>query len=228
MAAARKILAASWGGKDPDFGEVQGNLEDLPPLPAWSDLDSRVGESPEAARQARVVEAAHRTLDLERAHRFPDLTVSLGLRKFRETDDNAVVGEISLPLPVFDRNQGGAGAAHARLFKAQEEERSAWLLLRAELSEAWRRMRSSKAEIEVLKNESLPAAENAFEAVRYGYRAGKFGFLEVLDGQRTLFDARSRYLDALAAYHRAAVEVERLLGRKIQKPFPPTVGTREE
>ena len=36
--------------------------------------------------------------------------------------------------------------------------------------------------------------------------------LEVLDAQRTLFEARGQYIDALAAYHKAVAEVERLLG----------------
>jgi outer membrane protein, heavy metal efflux system len=61
----------------------------------------------------------------------------------------------------------------------------------------------------------LPGAQRAFDAASEGYRQGKFGFLEVLDAQRTLFEARGRYLEALAAYHKAVAEVERLIGEPL-------------
>ncbi len=45
---------------------------------------------------------------------------------------------------------------------------------------------------------------------------GKFGFLEVLDVQRTLFGAKAQYLRALASYHQAVAEVERLIGEPVE------------
>ena len=44
---------------------------------------------------------------------------------------------------------------------------------------------------------------------------GKFGYLEVLDAQRTLFEVRSRYLEALARYHKLVADLERLVGRDL-------------
>jgi cobalt-zinc-cadmium efflux system outer membrane protein len=41
---------------------------------------------------------------------------------------------------------------------------------------------------------------------------GKFNFLEVLDAQRTLIDARSQYLMALAQTTEAWVRIERIYG----------------
>jgi cobalt-zinc-cadmium efflux system outer membrane protein len=66
-----------------------------------------------------------------------------------------------------------------------------------------------------LREQILPAAEESFEAVNLGYRSGKFGFLEVLDTQRTLFEVRGQYVEALAAYHRAKAEVERVIGSPV-------------
>jgi cobalt-zinc-cadmium efflux system outer membrane protein len=56
----------------------------------------------------------------------------------------------------------------------------------------------------------LPGAETAFKAAQKGYRLGKFDYLEVLDAQRTLFSSRTRYIQALARYHRSVADVERL------------------
>lgn len=75
---------------------------------------------------------------------------------------------------------------------------------------------SAHAEVTTLRQEVLPGAQSAFEAVSRGYRLGKFGFLDVLDAQRTLFGAKAQYLRALASYHRAVAEVERLIGEPVE------------
>ena len=59
--------------------------------------------------------------------------------------------------------------------------------------------------------EILPAAKEVFTGAEFGYREGKFGLLDLLDAQRTLFAAKGRQLDALSAYHQARIEVERLI-----------------
>ena len=61
----------------------------------------------------------------------------------------------------------------------------------------------------------LPGAQSAFDAVTEGYHIGKFDFLEMLDVQRTLFDVRGSYIDALAEYHKAVADVERLIGEPL-------------
>ena len=61
----------------------------------------------------------------------------------------------------------------------------------------------------------LPGARSAFDAVSEGYRLGRFGLLDVLDSQRTLFEARHEYLRAATDYHKAVVDVERLIGDRL-------------
>ena len=51
--------------------------------------------------------------------------------------------------------------------------------------------------------------------VSEGYRLGRFGLLDVLDSQRTLFGARYEYLRATTDYHKAVVDVERLIGDRL-------------
>ena len=61
----------------------------------------------------------------------------------------------------------------------------------------------------------MPGAQNAFEAVTEGYRQGKFDYLNVLDTQQWLFEAKGKYLESLAAYHKNRIEMERLIGQEI-------------
>ena len=63
-----------------------------------------------------------------------------------------------------------------------------------------------------LRSAVLPGSQQTFEAVSEGYRLGRFGYLDVLDSQRTLIGAGSQYLRALSDYHKAIANVERLIG----------------
>jgi cobalt-zinc-cadmium efflux system outer membrane protein len=76
-------------------------------------------------------------------------------------------------------------------------------------------MSAAREEAEGLRDDIIPASRRALEAAEYGYRAGKFGVLDVLDAQRTWVEARERHLESLIAFHRAAAELERLLGSSL-------------
>ena len=143
---------------------------------------------------------------------MPDLTLSLGVRRLNEIDKFGFVAGVSIPLPLFNRNQGGIFEATRRLSKAEEERRTANVKVLATVSEIYQALSSSFTEAMILRNDALPGALSAFEASQEGYRQGKFGYLDVLDAQRTLFDVRRRYIDAVAAYHIAIADVKRLIG----------------
>jgi cobalt-zinc-cadmium efflux system outer membrane protein len=64
----------------------------------------------------------------------------------------------------------------------------------------------------MIRTEILPGAQSAYDAAVKGFEFGKFGFLDVLDAQRTFFLARSQYLNALLRGHQAMAEIERLVG----------------
>jgi cobalt-zinc-cadmium efflux system outer membrane protein len=212
LAAARKSLAALWGEGEPAFSLAAGALADLAPAPSLERLAAQIEQNPDLARWATETEQRRAGLELARATALPDLTVGLGLRNDQASDDYALVAGISIPLPVFDRNQGGVAAARAALSKARQEQRSVRSQALAALAASGRDLVSAHAEGLTLKEQILPAAASAFEAATLGYQAGKFGFLEVLDAQRTLFEVRGQYLEALTNYHQARAEVERLLG----------------
>ncbi|MCX7009995.1 MAG: TolC family protein [Kiritimatiellaeota bacterium] len=113
---------------------------------------------------------------------------------------------------MFNRNIGSILAAQHQATRAEYEQRSARLRVTTDLVEAHNRLETARAEALTIKTELLPGAQQAFDAAQTGYREGKFGHLEVLDTQRTLSEAKVRYLDVLAAYQKAAADVERLTG----------------
>lgn len=210
--AAKKRLAASWGSTTPVFEGVSGSLDTTTPIPSIEALAAQVQKNPDIARWASEMEARRAQVEVARSKAISDLTLSGGVRYLNETNESAFVLGFSFPLPLFDRNQGGILEAHARLTKAELERRAAEVRVSTALADTYQGLVSAANEVTSLQNEVLPAAEEAFQATQEGYRLGKFGLLDVLDVQRTLSEARGRYLEALAAYHKAVAEVERLIG----------------
>lgn len=215
LAARRRALAALWGAKTAAFGRVEGQLDALAPVPPEGALTGFLADNPELARWGTERRQREAKLVLERAKATPDVTVSGGLQYFNEDDGGSFILGLGLPLPLFDRNQGGIREAQAERDKAREAQRAAEVRLHADLAKAYQDLAAAHTEASTLQDEVLPAAERAFAAAQEGYRKGKFGYLEVLDAQRTLFEGRQRLIVALAAYHKAVADVEHLIGRSL-------------
>jgi cobalt-zinc-cadmium efflux system outer membrane protein len=237
--AARSALAALWGDASPVFGEAVGELEEAPPLPDLSDLAKRIEANPDIARWATELSAREADLALARAQRIPDLTVEAGFKstgiasgasegfgldsdggfglsrsesEFDADRDNSLVLGFSLPLPLFDRNQGGIAKAQHMISKASDRRRAADVSVLASLTQSHEKASAARDEIMTLQKDVLPQATDIYAKTQRGYGQGKLEYLDVLDAQRTLFEARTSYLDALARFHKAVVDIERLTG----------------
>lgn len=223
LEAARKRLASTWGSTAPRFKHALGEIEAVLPIPSLEQLMDRLRQNPELARWATELAERQAVIALEESRAIPDLTASFGIRRFYEPGDDALVVGISLPLPVFNGNQGAILEAQRRLTKAEEERFATEVRVATGLSNAYQTLAGAHAEIAALKAEVLPGAQSAFEAASKGYRLGKFGLLDVLDAQRTLFGAKAQYLRALTDYHRSVAQVEGLIGERLE-----AVQTRKE
>jgi len=211
----RKQLTSSWADSNPGFESVAGELNLLSPIPPIERLMDLMGKNPDLARWALEIDKGTATLELEKAKAISDITFSGGARIFNETDDNAFVFGISIPLPISDRNQGGKRAAAYELNKAREEKRAGHARIQMELAKTYQALSSAYMEATELDKNLLQGAESLFKASKAGYSQGKLDYLNVLDAQRTLFEARGQYIDALASYHIAKTDVERLIAGPI-------------
>ena len=213
--AAKKRLAAFWGSTTPAFEGVSGFLDTTAPLPSLEALTAQVQKNPDIARWATELAARRAHVEVAQSKAVPDLTVSGGVRYLNEVKEGTFVLGFSLPLPLFDRNQGGIQEAYARLSKAELEQRVAEVRVSTALSDAYQNLVNAANEVTTLQNEVLPTAQETFQATEEGYRLGKFGLLDVLDVQRTFFETRGRSLEALATYHKAVADLERLSGEEL-------------
>src|SRR5437667_3090597 len=213
LITARQHLAAQWGSAQPKFAQVVGDLEHVTYLPSLENLSLSLAQNPEIARWEPETDKRQATLRLQQAQAVPNITLSAAPRYIGETREWTSVIGFSLPLPLWNRNQGAILEAKHQLAKADDEKRSAVTRLSSELNDAYQTVARTSNEIHVLKESVLPGAEKAVEAIRQGYEAGRFSYLDVNEGRRTLTAARLQYLQALSDYHKSVAEIEALTVR---------------
>ena len=219
--SARARLASLLGANPPRFTQVAGSVDDLPVIPSLDDIQQRLSASSALRRAQLEVERRRSLADVERSKQTPDITVSLGVKRPNELQRNQLMLGVSVPLPLFDRNQGNLLEALKREDKARDELQALNLRLSTEVLQARERLTLVRGEIDVLQREVLPGAKSAYDAATVGFGYGKFNFLEVLDAQRTYFAAQSQYLKALAEAHRAAADMDRVIGASEPTTTPP-------
>jgi cobalt-zinc-cadmium efflux system outer membrane protein len=212
LETARKRLAATWGSTMPHFKSVQGNLNKISQPPSLDDLTLRLEQNPDLARWATEISQRQAIIDMEKSKVIPDITLSLGTNQYLDGDDYNLNAGISIPIPLFNRNQGGILAAVRRLGKTEDERRNAEVSITTELNSVYLQLDAAYAELTALDEDVIPGAESAFNVASRGYRLGEFSFLDVLDAQRTLFDVKAQYLQAQADYHLNVARIERLIG----------------
>ena len=198
-ANAYQQLARVMGVPLPAFASVSDSSQPMPTVPEPSLLLNRIGQTAEL-------------LGLEKAQRIPDLTVSLGSQyDERERERVNVVG-LSMPIPLFNRNQGNVLAAARRTDQARDLRNASELRLRTEIQTTLAQWNTANTEITSFNQTILPAAQSAVDTATRGFEMGKFNFLDVLDAQRTLISARGQYIQAIAEATDAWVRIERIFG----------------
>jgi cobalt-zinc-cadmium efflux system outer membrane protein len=215
LEAGRKHLAATWGSNTPTFQRVAGTLQSITALPPYESLIARIAQNPDISRWDAELEQREAALRLEKAQRYPDLTIAGGVRYLEEVNDQTYVMGMSLPLPLLNRNQGAIREATYSLQKARQERTAAEVDTIATLDETYQTLLSAYTGVTILRDTILPGAESAFNASQEGYLEGKFSYLDVLDVQRSLFEAKDTYIESLVEYHKALTAIERLIGEKL-------------
>ncbi len=236
---ARLALAATWGADSADFGTAGGALEAAEPLAPLPVLQRQLDSNPDIARWSEEMAAHEARVALAQSQRTPDPELMVGYRNRwtgdrtarrvgidstgglnwsrsdaearSERDDSFVLG-LSIPLPIFDRNQGNIAEAELGIAKAGAQERHARTRAASLLARAHGEASSALAELRALHADVEALAEETLAKTRQGYELGKFTYLDVLDAQRALFDSRDASIDAHLRYRLAVIAIERLTG----------------
>ncbi|NWD81049.1 TolC family protein [Pseudomonas reactans] len=209
---AYRRLAASTGSAAPNFQAVATQNPSTPTVPSATQLLARLEQTTELRLAELSIQQNEASVGLEKAQRIPDLDVSIGSQYDASVRERVNLVGVSMPIPLFNRNQGNVLAATRRADQARDLRNATELRLRTETRQALDLWQSANTEVRAFNQQILPAAQSAVDSATRGFEMGKFSFLDVLDAQRTLIAARTQYLNATAQATDAWVRIERIYG----------------
>lgn len=187
---------------------IDVSLLDLAPATALSPTDQtptvRVAEAERSAAESRIA--------VERTRSRPDVSASVGLRRYEAEDATALTFGLSLPLPLFDRNRGNIEAAQADFRAADARLMTARQEAQADRAAAQARLRASVSRVNAA-DAGVTSAEEAYRLSRIGFEAGRISQLELRATRTALVNARTAAVDARLARVRAEIDLARQDGR---------------
>jgi len=210
--AVAKARLSALTGQPADALVLAQAPQELPAPAPLAALRARAGEAGSIRRARGQLAVQEAQAQVERAARIPDLTVSVGTQRDEQAGRRQTVLGLSLPLPLFNRNEDALRAALSRSDRARDELAAAETATAAALAAAHARYEAARNEAALLRQDVVPQALSAYELTLKGFEHGKFSFLDVLDAQRTWFQAQSRRWNSTLEAWRALAEIERIAG----------------
>jgi len=194
------------------FAPRTKNVDELRPL-----LDS---SNPELAAVRAEYEVSEQSLRTEVRKQYPDLTIGPGYGT--DQGDNRVLLGLSLPIPLWNRNQQGVAQAAAQREVARGRFETTYELLSSRLAIALTRYESGRAQRAIVESSVVPLADEQEADVRRVAALGRVDPLLLLESIKARYAAKVRLVDARADESIGAVRLDELIGPPIpERPGPP-------
>jgi cobalt-zinc-cadmium efflux system outer membrane protein len=185
-----------------DYLPLQGNLEDLQLKAIQNRPDLR------AAQQGVTV--AHSQYELQRAVGKPDLTVQANYSHVNGINTATFYG--SIPLPIFNRNQGEIARTRFAITQAQEQEKAASGQTLTDVYDAYEGLRTNDKVVVLYRSGYLDVAQKDRDISQYAYQRGAASLLDFLDAERSYRATQLAYRQALASYLLALEQLREAVG----------------
>lgn len=219
MRTARNALSQAWrrlsaiiGGAALPEQPLEGEVSELPVPLDWQEQLVRVqSESPEVAAAMANVERARRALNRACVEAVPDVSTQLSVQYDDSSEDTIAGVQIGIPLPLWNRNQGGIRQAQAEVTEAVRNVDRVELDLNQRLADAFREYSDAEVTANSYAREILPRSKQTFELVQKGYSQGEVGYLDLLAAQQVYSQTNLAYLDALQTLWQSYVLIDSLL-----------------
>jgi len=220
LGEAELNLASVLAESDSNTVTAEGRLLGEVTIPDRQALLAEMKSSPLLLLRRSETQFATSNLSLEQSNAWSDPAISLSAREVPSENARAVAIGFSVPLPLFQRNQNAIAEAGATAHKATMNEQAAARSLQTELIKTHAVLVSADQEARALRTDGLQKAKEAAEAVHEGFRAGKFRYSDVLEASQSLMTMKIRYLDAILELNRAAITLDRYLGKPAIPKIP--------
>ena len=162
LQAARYRLAANWGSTSPRFARAAGDLAEVRMPPPAQGLVERIEHNPDLARWTTEMAARRAAIDLARAEAVGDVTLFAGPKLLEGADETAFMAGMAIPIPLFDRNQGGILEARIRQAQTERIRQAVEVRVRTDLVVAYPSLDAAYTEVQTVLDEIEPSARSAF------------------------------------------------------------------
>ena len=187
-----------------DYQPLNGNLEDFQLKALQNRPDLR------AAQQG--VTAARSQYELQRAIGKPDVTVQGNYSHVNAINAATVYG--SIPLPIFNRNQGEIARTRLAIIQAQEQEKATNGQALTDVRDAYDGLRVSDRIVQLYRSGYLEVAQKDRDIAEYAYQRGAVSLLDFLDAERNYRATQLAYRQALASYLLALEQLRQAVGTR--------------
>lgn len=204
-------LAAVSGNPSAIPLSITGTFDGLPDYDVDAVRQAVLNFHPQV-RSAQVgVERAQAAVRRAEAEPIPNVTAYAGFIRQNENRSNDAAAGVSLPVPLWNRNQGNIRAAKAELGMAIQTVGQTENELAARVAAAYQRYASARERAEVYRKELIPRAEETFKLSLTAFKGGQFEYLRVIQAQRAVSESRLEYNKSLGEAWQAAGELSGLL-----------------
>jgi cobalt-zinc-cadmium efflux system outer membrane protein len=187
-----------------DYQPVKGNLEDL----QLKALQNR----PDYHAAQQGVTAAHSQYDLQKAIGKPDVTVQANYSHVNGINAANFYG--SIPLTLFNRNQGEIARSRFAITQAQEQEKASNGQVLTDVHDAFEELRMNDHVIQLYRSGYLDVAQKDRDISEYAYKRGAVNLLDFLDAERSYRATQLAYRQALASYLLALEQLREAVGTR--------------
>jgi cobalt-zinc-cadmium efflux system outer membrane protein len=168
--------------------------------------------SPEIQAALSEIRRSQIMVQRERREPIPNVTVQAIVGRNYEFTNLTTAGvQASIPLPIFNRNQGTVREAQSDLARDHADYERVALSLRQRLADVATRFNDALQSVEDFRDESLPMARRAYEIQLANFRQRRAAWPQVLVAQRTLVELNQEYVHSMLELRKAEVAIGGML-----------------
>jgi cobalt-zinc-cadmium efflux system outer membrane protein len=214
---ARSELATAVQLPPSALPEVVGDFAWRSAEPLPYDLEQLLASAQTLPKQRALMareDAARARLGVEQGNRNPDVTVGLHVGREGSSDarERLAIVSLSVPLPIFKRNDAAIGQAMTDMTQAEIERANVLRDTQARVRQLWSRLGSQRERVQRLQRVMVPATIDNQQLSLRSRQAGQIGLLDQLLVDRQSLDAERDLNDLLAELQATRIELEYAAG----------------
>lgn len=194
-----------------------------PPATTEAAVEIALRTRPDLRLAHLMEEAAQAGFKLAKAQAVPDIIVSARYGTSQNSFDDTPIGfltdrdklfsvGVSIPLPLFNRNQGAKAEAATTIAQTQRRREFVESVVRAEVGSALARYQAAQASLATFEQGVIARSTENIRAIRAAYDVGAFRVTDLIAEQRRLLDSQREYTEALAERYRALADLQSAMG----------------